>query len=117
MGPLLAILVAYFGSFALGHDVAQARTAAFTTWLLGHIVLALNLKQERIPLLKQGVLANRFAVGWLVGMVALVLAMTLTPWVQGVLDTRALSSAQWGLVVAGALLGSIWMEAVKWMRR
>jgi Ca2+-transporting ATPase len=117
VGLLLALLIAYFGSFALGENLASARTAAFATWLLGHIVLALNLKQERIPLLQRGLLTNRFAVGWLVGMVALVLAMTMLPWVQGVLDTTALSAAQWGLVGAGALLSSIWMEAVKWMRR
>jgi len=113
IGPTLAIMVAYFGSFALGRDLASARTAAFATWLLGHIVLALNLKQERIPLLRRGLLSNRFALGWLVGMVALVLAMTLIPGVQAVLDTTPLTAAQWALVIGGALLGSVWMEVGK----
>ncbi len=117
IGPTLAIMVAYFGSFALGLELEAARTAAFATWLLGHIVLAFNLKQRRIPLFKRGLLGNRFAVGWLAGMIALVLAMTLVPWVRDVLNTTALTPAQWGLVVAGALLGSIWMEVLKWMQR
>jgi P-type Ca2+ transporter type 2C len=116
LGLTLALMVVYFGSFALGHDLAAARTAAFATWLLGHIVLAFNLKQRRIPLFRRGLLDNRFAVGWLAGMIALVLAMTLIPAVRDVMDTTALSAAQWGLVVGGALLGSMWMEVLKWVR-
>jgi Ca2+-transporting ATPase len=39
-------------------------------------MLALNLKQEKLPLIRQGIFSNRFATGWLVGMIALSLAMT-----------------------------------------
>jgi P-type Ca2+ transporter type 2C len=117
IGPALAIMVAYFGSLALGHELQAARTAAFATWLLGHIVLAFNLKQRRLPLLRRGLLSNRFAVGWLAGMIGLVLAMTLVPAVRDVLNTTALSSSQWALVIGGALLGSMWMEALKWVQR
>ena len=35
---LLMDLASYLGSLALGHALAEARTAAFATWLLGHIV-------------------------------------------------------------------------------
>jgi Ca2+-transporting ATPase len=113
----VAILAVYFGSLALGESTAGARTAAWATWLLGHILLALNLKQERVPLLKQGLLANRFGAGWLVGMVLLVLVMTLVPFVQSVVQTTALTGAQWAMVVAGALLGSAWLEVRKWGER
>jgi Ca2+-transporting ATPase len=116
-GLAIAILAVYFGSLALGAELASARTAAFATWLLGHIILALNLKQERIPLFKQGLLSNRFAAGWLAGMILLVLAMTFVPFVQGVLQTTGLSGIQWVMVVSGALLASMWMELVKWLRQ
>jgi Ca2+-transporting ATPase len=114
-GLTIAILAVYFGSLALGYEINSARTAAFATWLLGHIVLALNLKQERVPLFKQGLLANRFAAGWLVGMIALVLAMTLIRFAQSVLQTTGLSPMQWGMVIAGALLAGIWIEILKWV--
>jgi Ca2+-transporting ATPase len=114
LGLTIAILAVYFGSLALGYAVDSARTAAFATWLLGHIVLAMNLKQETTPLLKQGLLSNRFAIGWLLGMIALVLAMTLVPAVQSILGTTGLSAAQWIMVVGGALLASMWIEVVKW---
>ncbi len=113
VGPALAILAAYLGSLTLGYDVASARTAAFATWLLGHIVLALSLKQERISLFARGILANRFAVGWLAGMSALVLAMVSLPFVRTALQTTHLALNQWALVVAGALLGGGWMEVLK----
>jgi len=110
-GLAAAILAAYFGSLALGHHIASARTAAFATWLLGHIVLALTLKQERVSLLERGLLANRFGAGWLVGMVALVVAMVTVPFVREALETTRLSGAQWALVVVGALVGGGWLEA------
>jgi Ca2+-transporting ATPase len=115
-GLTIAILIVYFGSLGLGYPVESARTTAFATWLLGHIILALNLKQERVPLLQQGLLSNRFAAGWLVGMIAFVLAMTLIPFAQSVLNTTGLSTIQWFLVVAGAILASTWIEVVKLIR-
>jgi P-type Ca2+ transporter type 2C len=73
-GLTVVILLVYWGSFALGLGVDEARTAAFATWLLGHVILALNLKQTRRPVLEQGLLSNKFAAGWLLGMIA------LDPW-------------------------------------
>jgi Ca2+-transporting ATPase len=114
-GLVIAILAVYFGSLALDYGLDSARTAAFATWLLGHIVLAMNLKQRHRSLLRQGLLANRFAAGWLVGMVALVLAMTLVAPVRTVLKTTPLSGLQWLGVGAGALLASGWIEVRKWL--
>jgi Ca2+-transporting ATPase len=115
-GLVIPILVVYFGSLALDYGVYSARTAAFATWLLGHILLAMNLKQRRTPLLRQGLLANRFAFAWLVGMVALVLGITLIEPVRTVLKTTTLSGLQWLGAVAGALLASGWMELWKRFR-
>jgi P-type Ca2+ transporter type 2C len=116
-GLTVVILLVYWGSFALGFGVDEARTAAFATWLLGHVILALNLKQTHRPVLEQGLLSNKFAAGWLLGMIALVLAMTFLPPVQTVMQTTRLSGAQWAMVVVGAILASSWMEARKWALR
>ncbi len=117
VGPTAAILVSYFVSLGLGYDVASARTTAFATWLLAHIMLALTLKQEQISVLSRGLLANRFGAGWLAAMVALVAAMTTVPLMQDALQTTGLSGAQWGLVVGGALIGGGWMEVWKALRK
>jgi len=115
-GLTLAILAVYFGSFWLGYDESSARTAAFSTWLLGHVLLALNLKQTQVPLLKQGILANRFGAGWLFGMVLLVLVMTLVPGAHPLLNTTFLAPEQWAMVIAGSILASCWIEALKLIR-
>lgn len=116
-GLTLAILGVYFISISMGFDLDNARTAVFATWLLGHIVLALNLKQEKIPLFKQGLFSNKFAIGWLFGMIALVLAMTQVPFVQSIMQTTELAPTQWILVISGSLLASMWLEAAKWIRQ
>jgi Ca2+-transporting ATPase len=113
IGPTPVILAAFFLSLAWGHTLAEARTASFTTWLLGHIVLALTLKQERTSLLRRGLLANRFAAGWLAGMVAPVLAMVTVPVVRQAHQTTSLSAAQWAIVLAGAAVGGGWLELLK----
>jgi Ca2+-transporting ATPase len=116
VGLAAGILVVYFISLAMGLEVMNARTAAFATWLLGHIILAMNLKQDTTPLLKQGLFSNHFAAAWLVGMIGLTLAMTFVPFVQNILQTTGLSITQWVLVVAVALLASMWMELVKLLK-
>lgn len=115
-GLSAAILAVYFGSLSMGYALESARTAAFAAWLLGHILLAMNVKQEKTPLVAQGLLSNRFAAGWLVGMVLFVLGMTFWPFMQNILGTTPLSGWQWVMVIAGALAASMWMEVVKWLR-
>ncbi len=116
IGLVTAILVVYFASFAFGYDLTSARTAAFSTWLLGHIMLALNVKQIQKPLLKQGLLVNRFGAVWLAGMLALVLIMTLVPAMHSVLNTTFLNPVQWVLVISGSIIASSWIEVLKLLR-
>jgi len=49
---------------------------------------------------------------WLVGMIAFVQAMTPVPFVQSILQTTSLSSLQCKMLIAGALLASIWIEVL-----
>jgi Ca2+-transporting ATPase len=112
-GLTIAILTVYFSSTALGYDLTSIRTATFATWLLGHVLLALNVKQEKTPLSKQGILSNRFGAGWLAGMVAIILTMTFVQSTYSLLNTTFLEPVQWALVIVGAVLASGWMEVVK----
>ncbi len=51
-GLFAAVSVAYLVTWYNTTNLAQAQTVAFTTWLLGFVFLALNLRSEREPLLK-----------------------------------------------------------------
>lgn len=86
IGLAAGITALYLFLYFSTHDLVLAQTAAFVAWLLGHILLALNLKQRKLSLFKQGLFSNLFGACWLVGMIALSLLITnvkfLYPWLQ-----------------------------------
>lgn len=55
----LAVVFVYIRTYQQ-YDFKTAQSAAFVGWLLGHILLALNLKQEKILLMTRGFFANYF---------------------------------------------------------
>src|SRR5207244_2575589 len=85
---------------------------AFITWLLGHFLLALNLRSEREPLLRLGVGSNPLMLIWGAATVAFALLATLVPGVRDALKTMPLSSREWLLCIAVAFAGTCWQDAV-----
>lgn len=116
VGLAAGILVIYLVLYYRTQDVTLAQTAAFTTWLLGHILLAMNLKQERMPLLKQGPFSNRFAAFWLCGMIGLSLVMTLTSPLHSYLKTTTLPLSVWMGSISIAIVATFWIELVKLLK-
>ena len=55
----LGIFLLYWWLFYSTQDLRLAQTAAFSSWLIGHIMLALNLKQDFLPLAAQGITSNK----------------------------------------------------------
>lgn len=98
-------------------DVVLAQTAAFSTWLLGHICLALNLKQRRLPLLKQGFFSNRFASFWLAGMIMLTMIMTNIPFLFPFFKTTFLPLSIWEIILAVTIVTTFWIEIKKMMKK
>jgi Ca2+-transporting ATPase len=113
----IGILAIYLWQFYSTADVMLAQTAAFTTWLFGHIMLALNLKQERLPLLRQGIFSNRFATGWLLAMIGLSVTMTNVPMLREALKTEVMSWPVWTLIILTAIACTWWIEMSKWIRK
>jgi Ca2+-transporting ATPase len=77
---------------------------------LGQVLLALNMRSERQPLLQLGLFSNQLMVVWGAATVAFVLLPTLVPGVQRALKTVSLSGGEWALAVGAALAGTFWME-------
>jgi Ca2+-transporting ATPase len=109
----MGILIVYLWLYYSTYDVVLAQSAAFVTWLLGHIMLALNLKQEKLSLLKQGVFSNRFGAFWLAGMIILSLSMTTIPFVRPYLHTAPLSLNVWLVILAIVFCSTWWIELSK----
>lgn len=97
-------------------NLVLAQTAAFSTWLLGHICLAFNLKQRKLPLLKQGIFSNRFAALWLAGMIVLTVIMTGVPSVFPFMKTTFLPPTVWGIILIVVIVTTFWIEVKKMIR-
>ena len=106
----LVYLVTWYSS---GGDLVRAQTAAFVAWLLGHVLLAMNLRSEREPLVRLGFFSNRLMLLWAVAAIAFVLFATLVPFVQHLLKTTKLSGQDWLLVLIATVIGTFWIEMRK----
>ncbi|MCK6469214.1 MAG: cation-transporting P-type ATPase [Candidatus Brocadia sinica] len=109
----IGILTLYLWLYYHTQNVILAQTAAFVTWLLGHIMLALNLKQEKLSLLKQGIFSNRFGSLWLVGMLILSFIITTVPFVRPHLHTSSLPLNVWLVILVVVFISTWWIELSK----
>ena len=116
IGLASGITVLYIFLYYHTGDLVLAQTAAFSTWLLGHICLALNMKQRQLPLLKQGIFSNRFASLWLAGMIVLTKAMTNIPTFFPYLKTTFLPLWVWEIILIVVIVTTFWIEIRKIFR-
>jgi Ca2+-transporting ATPase len=112
-GLAAAILGVYLWLFFGTGNIVLAQTSAFTAWLLGHILLALNLKQDKLPLLRQGLRSSRFGTFWLLSMIGLSLLMTSVPLVHPYLATTVIPITVWVVILIVVLASTFWIEAWK----
>jgi Ca2+-transporting ATPase len=109
----LAVSVVYFFSLCLGRSALEAQTMAFGTWMICHVLLALNMRTEREPLASIGFLSNRLMVLWASAAFVSLLAAVYVPWLQGALRTTSLSGPDWALMIFASFVASFWMELKK----
>jgi Ca2+-transporting ATPase len=100
-------------SSALQH----AQTVAFATWMLGHILLALNLRSDKEPLLKLGILSNRVMLLWALIVIATLLVGTNVTGIANSLKITALTLADWAIVVIAAFTATFWIELRKILQK
>jgi Ca2+-transporting ATPase len=116
-GLFAAVASAYLTVWYVTGNGGQARTVAFVAWLLGHLFLAMNMRSEREPLVRLGVLSNRVMVVWGAATVGFVLLSTLVPSVRPALKTVPLTGWEWGLAAGTAFAGAFWLEVRKLVQR
>jgi Ca2+-transporting ATPase len=118
-GLFAAVCGVYLASWRSGAGLVAAQTMAFATWLLGHVLLAMNLRSEREPLFQLGLFRNRVMVVWAAATLALLLVATLVPGARQLVKVTSLHPAQWAIVAGAALAGTFWIEArklINWIR-
>ncbi len=115
-GLAAAVSFVYLLTWYSGAGATTAHTAAYVTWLVGHVLLAFNFRTEREPLLRLGLFSNRVMLVWAGATLCFVLMVTLVPVVQTAVNTTALSPTIWALILVASGVGTCWIEVVKWVR-
>ena len=108
-----AVSTSYLYTWYTTGDLSLAQTMAFATWMVGHIFLALNLRSEKEPLAKLGLLSNRLMLLWALVVAATLLVGTTVPFVHESLRITSLSLANWVTVLAVSFVATFWMELKK----
>lgn len=111
----VGILFLYFYAYRY-YDLVTAQTVALVAWLLGHILLALNLKQDRMPLLKQPFSSNYVGIFWLSLMVMVSFLITSVPLLYPYSKTTFLPISLWVELVGIVVITTCWIEVAKFMK-
>jgi Ca2+-transporting ATPase len=111
-----AVIGAYLWTFSQDTDHAHARTVAFATWMVGHVLLAVHMRSERQPLLRLGLFSNPALVFWGVSAVALAVLSSSVPILRDTLKVIPLAPQDWALAILAPLLATGWWEAWKFFR-
>lgn len=113
LGLFAAVSAVYLFNWFGTHDLVLSQTAAFVAWLIGHVLLAFNMRSERQPISQLGLTSNRMMLIWGAAVVLFLILIFTIPGAQHLMKTTALSALQWGMILTAALLGSSWLEIVK----
>jgi Ca2+-transporting ATPase len=113
----VAVFIPYWSALYLGIPLAAAQTAAFSSWMIGHILLAFFSRSAHDPLYRTGVFSNRVMVIWAAGASAF-LALLLTVPAIGQRFGITPISAGTVLVIAGfALACMAGFEVAKFLKK
>jgi Ca2+-transporting ATPase len=110
---LVAVFVPYWYTLSRGESVAVAQTAAFSAWLIGHVLLAFVSRSSTDPLHRVGFFSNRVMLLWGAGAVLfLVLALTV-PAFGGRLGLTEIGGGYLMLVIGTSVLCMALYELLK----
>jgi Ca2+-transporting ATPase len=85
--------------------------------MLGHILLALNLRSDKEPLSKLGILSNKVMVLWALVVMATLLIGTNVLGIANSLRVTGLALTDWVIVIVAAFIATFWIELKKILQR
>jgi Ca2+-transporting ATPase len=112
-GLFAAITVVYLMTWYGTQDQMTSQTVAFFAWLIGHVLLAFNMRSERQPMFQLGLGSNRMMLIWAGGVAAFILLVSLIPGAQHLMKITTLTVSQWGMILGATLMGTFWLEIKK----
>jgi len=107
-----AVLIIYF-IFLPITDNQTARTIAFATWMVSHILLAFNMRTIRDPLKNVGFFSNKMMILWATAGIGVTFLLVYIPVLQDILRVTAINPIIWLIIFGISIAFSFWMELVK----
>jgi Ca2+-transporting ATPase len=108
-----AVTTNFLSVWFLTQNLTQAQSVAFATWMLGHILLALNFRSEKEPLVNLGFFSNKVMIMWAVLATATLIVGTSLSVMHNALKITYLSLPDWALVICVSVAATFWMELRK----
>ncbi len=108
-----AVMLSYFYARWQNLSDVETQTFAFSAWIMGHVILAFVSRSEREPLYILGPLSNKVMDLWAVLAFSFLLVAVSVPSVGFQLRLSTLTPSQLGLILAFALLTTVWLEIAK----
>ncbi|HAF61192.1 MAG TPA: ATPase [Anaerolineaceae bacterium] len=113
LGLFIAITFIYLYTWYGTYNEVTSQTVAFYAWLIGHVLLAFNMRSERQPIMQLGLGNNRLMVGWAAGVAIFLLGVSLIPGAQQLMKVTTLTKSQWGMILGATFIGTFWAELKK----
>ena len=113
LGLFAAVTVVYLITWYGTSDLATSQTVAFFAWLIGHVLLAFNMRSERQPIFQLGFGSNRMLFIWAAGVAVFLLVVSVFPGAQQLMKITTLTDAQWGMILGATFVGTFWLEVKK----
>jgi P-type Ca2+ transporter type 2C len=119
-GLFAATTSVYIWSCTMNGDHGNARTMAFTSWMVGYLALAWVMRSNDTPLHVLGFGTNKLLPVWtILTIVTLIVTLTI-PTLREILRLEGLSPGQWAIAVLVPSLAAFCLEVSKiyrYMRR
>jgi Ca2+-transporting ATPase len=113
MGLFAAVTAVYLNTWYSTGSSVTSQTVAFYSWLIGHVLLAINMRSERQPIFQPGLGNNRIMIIWIVAVLLFLLGVSLIPGAQNLMKTTSLTVSQWGIILIATFVGTFWLEIKK----
>lgn len=113
LGLFAAVTVVYLFTWYGTKDAVTSQTVAFFSWLIGHVLLAFNMRSERQPMFHLGLTSNRVMLLWTAAVALFLIAISTVPGAQSLMKVTSLTGSQWGMILGATIIGTFWMEIKK----
>jgi len=93
----------------------EAKTMAFVTLSFSELLRAFTARSERYPLLKIGLLSNKWMFYAVISSLLLLLAVIYVPFLQPIFNTVSLGWTEWQIVLPLLFVPAVVAEISKWL--